>query len=72
MESIRSLEGFVDQVIKHFLEKMKSQTEKPFDLGEWLALFAIGQYSLNTFSRTSPLMLLLNRQYLRDQLLQEF
>ncbi|KIW94195.1 uncharacterized protein Z519_05511 [Cladophialophora bantiana CBS 173.52] len=52
MDSIRSLEGFVDQVIEHFLEKMKSLTIRPFDLGEWLALFAIGNITEISFAKS--------------------
>lgn len=43
MDSIKTLEVFVDQVITHFIHNMKTLTNRPLDLGEKLALFAIGK-----------------------------
>lgn len=43
MDSVKTLEIFVDQVINHFLGCMKRMTGRPINLGEWLQLFAIGR-----------------------------
>jgi hypothetical protein len=47
MDSVKTLEVFVDQVIGHFLGHMKGYTNQPIDIGEWLQLFAIGKPTLS-------------------------
>jgi hypothetical protein len=46
MDSVKTLEVFVDKVIGHFLSRMKGHTNQPIDIGEWLQLFAIGKPTL--------------------------
>ncbi|KAH8817371.1 cytochrome P450 family protein [Xylogone sp. PMI_703] len=52
MDSVKTLEVFVDQVIDHFLGRMEELTGKPVDIGEWLQLFAIDSITEITFSKS--------------------
>jgi cytochrome P450 len=45
MDSIKTLEIYVDQVVNHFLHRMEGLVNKPFNIGDWLQLFAYGNLS---------------------------
>ena len=44
LDSLKSLEVFVDKTIDHFLTRLRSRTGQVINLGDWLQLFAIGKY----------------------------
>ena len=44
MEALRDLEPYVDNAVKVFMDNMKERKDQVIDMGNWVQLFAFGQY----------------------------
>ncbi|KAK5139945.1 hypothetical protein LTR04_003238, partial [Oleoguttula sp. CCFEE 6159] len=51
MESLKDLEPYVDDSVKHFLGKMDEQQGRSVDMGSWVQLFAFDVIGEVTFSK---------------------
>lgn len=55
MDSLKTLEPYVDSVIEYFLEHLKKYDGHAMNLGDQLQLFAIGKNTSNVITKAQKL-----------------